>query len=220
LFIAFEGIDGAGSTTQAERLRTWMVRRGMEAYLTKEPSDGPIGSQIRLALSGRIEIDPITLALLFAADRIDHVVRDVEPKRELGVNVITDRYLLSSLAYQALDAERQWISSINQAAPPADLTILVDTPAEIGSRRIQRHRWHVELYEDLDRLSRVRTNYLDLARTLQEHGHPIAIVDGSPREQDVHKEILKVVQRHLSSPTAVATPKNQMALWSDAASQG
>src|SRR4051812_35922446 len=101
--IALEGVDGAGTTTQAQRLA---VLLGARAHVTREPSGGPLGQLLRQLLSGaHADLDPAAVALLFAADRLDHLSREVEPALARGQHVITDRYLLSSLAYQTVDGD-------------------------------------------------------------------------------------------------------------------
>ena len=203
-FIAFEGLDGSGLTTQAELLRNWFLKKSLECYLTKEPTDGPVGAIIRLALAKRLTyvsgqaqfegLDQVTLALLFGADRMDHLATDIVPKLKLGINVITDRYYLSSYAYQGLDIDLDWLRRINQFARVPDLTLIVDTPAQIAEKRMLRQRWHVELYEDVMKLEQVRQTYLSIAKELLFKGERIAVVDGSDTAQSVHKSVLKAVQ--------------------------
>ena len=106
-FIVLEGIDGSGTTTQLERAVACVAGLGHRATATREPSDGPVGHLLREALLGRLhmpdgeKLDGRTMALLFAADRIDHLQREIEPQLAAGTSVLSDRYLLSSLAYQA-----------------------------------------------------------------------------------------------------------------------
>src|SRR5690349_6199392 len=97
LLIAVEGADGAGTTTQCRRLVDWLRASGREAHLTREPSTGPVGALIRQVLAGtHASFDPTALALLFAADRLDHIAREIAPARDRGAVVVTDRYVLSS----------------------------------------------------------------------------------------------------------------------------
>src|SRR5690242_1407194 len=115
--IVIEGLDGAGNSTQAQMLRYGLGRVGYKAYFTHQPSEGPAGAIIRLALTRRLTyaasddtaarepIDGRTLALLYAADRLDHLRNDIEPKLAAGVQVVCDRYVFSSLAYQGLAAD-------------------------------------------------------------------------------------------------------------------
>lgn len=198
--IAFEGIDGSGITTQAELLRGWFQKSGMECYLTKEPTAGPAGAVIGLVLSRRLVVDPIPLALFFAADRMDHVITDILPKLELGINVISDRYYLSSLAYQSLEVDIAWVKEINSRCQSPDITILIDAPAEICGKRMQRQRWHVELYEEVAKLEQVRLRYREIAQQLADEGQRIVKVDGAHPVNDVRREVLGHVRRLLSRP--------------------
>src|SRR5690242_1367991 len=108
MFIVLEGIDGSGTTTQAARLAQTLQARGARVHATREPSTGPVGRLLRQALTGTlvaderpVQLDFCTLALLFAADRMDHVRREIEPALARGEVVISDRYDLSSLIYQS-----------------------------------------------------------------------------------------------------------------------
>ena len=108
-----EGLDGAGTTTQSRRLVEHLNAHGKPAHGTREPSDGPVGRLIREMLTGghAIEGEKLsqgTFGLLFAADRLDHMQREVEPKLAAGVTVISDRWYHSSLAYQGTGADRDW----------------------------------------------------------------------------------------------------------------
>lgn len=138
-FIAIEGIDGSGTTLQTRALAAWLARRGHTVLETREPSGGAIGTLVRERLSVRAAaLDPAALALLFAADRLDHVHREVEPALASGAVVLTDRYLLSSLAYQSLDCDATWVRAINARAPNPDLTLVLEVPVEVAFARVQR----------------------------------------------------------------------------------
>jgi dTMP kinase len=134
--IALEGIDGSGTTTQAERLAAWMTDQGLETYQTCEPSKGPLGQLLRRYLKHELPgVDSAALALLFAADRVDHVQSDVIPQLRRGVNVVTDRYVYSSLAYQSLDLELSWVAQINSLAPEPDLTCYLRVDPRLARSR-------------------------------------------------------------------------------------
>ncbi|ODS39613.1 MAG: dTMP kinase [Candidatus Altiarchaeales archaeon WOR_SM1_79] len=193
-FITFEGIDGSGLTTQAGLLKGWLADKGYEVYLTKEPTSGPVGVQIKLALSKRLKVDTTTLALLFAADRMDHLHNDVLPKINEGVIVICDRYLLSSYSYQSIDNDLEWLREINSRAKKPDLTILFDVPVLISQRRMRKQRWHVELFEEADKLEKVRENYLRIAKDLREDGEVIETVDGNKPIENVRDDVIKIIE--------------------------
>lgn len=207
-FITLEGIDGAGLSTHSDRLQRWLNRvGGKQAYLTKEPTNGPIGAQIRLKLAGRLEIDEATLALLFAADRMDHLYVDVIPKLANGIHVVCDRYYLSSLAYQSLTLDLDWIMAINAKARRPDLTVLLDVPASISIDRIARERHVVECFETEAILDRVRQNFLEIVDQLRARGENIVVIQGADARgsrpiQDVEREIQKAVQSVLARPAS------------------
>ena len=203
VFIAIEGIDGAGVTTQAELLQRKLeddilpfinddveYGNGPHTHLTKEPTDGPAGGQIRVALSERLELDTETLALFFATDRRDHVEQVIKPMLEDGYIVIADRYYLSSYAYQldGVGGDLEWLREINSKSISPDLTVLLDVEVDTSKTRRDQSRLTEELTEDRETLETVRENYLDIADTLQSEGENIRIVDG---EGDAEREVFQ-----------------------------
>jgi len=200
-FIVFEGIDGSGLTTQSSLLKNWFDGQGFAVFSTKEPTDGPIGGQIRLALSKRLNMRSTALALSFAADRMDHLETEIIPKINNGVVVISDRYYLSSYAYQMLDLELEWVIQLNSKCLKPDLTILLDVPALISKRRMERMRWHVELFEETVKLERVRNNFLSIAERLTKNGENIEIVDGNRPLNEVQKDVRQIVLKALRKTT-------------------
>jgi dTMP kinase len=178
-FIVFEGIDGSGLSTQAFRLQGYLRDvLGLPAHLTKEPTDGPAGANVRLKLRGRLTMDEATLALFFAADRLDHLATDILPRLAAGIPVISDRYCLSSFAYQSLSLELDWLRAINSRCRPPDLTIFLDVPVNICMARLRSQRWRLELYETQDKLEQVRRNYLRLVSVLQREGERVVVIPG------------------------------------------
>jgi dTMP kinase len=166
-FIVLEGIDGSGTTTQAERLVAELVRAGVGARFTCEPSGGPHGRQIRQLLAP--SSDPVSrswdaLALLFAADRLDHVAREIRPALDSGGTVICDRYDLSSLAYQSATAPSgvdpvPWIRAINQRALRPDLTLVLDVDPDVAEARRVRRAQPAEIFEQRDLQRRLAQLY-------------------------------------------------------------
>jgi len=199
LFIAFEGLDGAGTTTQARHLADRLEAEGVPVHLTKEPSEGPVGNLISLVLKRRLvaptagrPLDPFPddlLALLFAADRIDHLHAEILPKLREGITVITDRYLLSSYAYQSLGCDLKWIREVNAHAIHPDVTFLLDVPAPVCLRRIEKERWETELFEGLDKLVVVRKNYLRIAASPIGEAMRVLVLDGEKEIRALEKEI-------------------------------
>jgi dTMP kinase len=208
--IVFEGLDGSGQTTQAHLLTKWFSEAGKQrAYYTKEPSEGPVGAMLRLALRHRLgassqqtfgPLDEVTMALFFAADRADHLYNEIIPKLKDGVHVITDRYYLSSLAYQSVVADYDWIKQINSHALRPDLTIFLDVLPATCVKRMQAHRWQVERYEELRNLERVRDNYLSSINKLRDQGERIEIVAGEQTVEAVQQEIVRLVKQLSAEP--------------------
>ncbi len=158
--IVFEGIDGAGTTTQAKLLGQWMEKRGLSTHLTAEPTQGIIGKHIRQLLSGNTEpVDPACLALLFAADRLDHLTAEVNPKLDQGTHVVMDRYVYSSLAYQSLQCDLPWVAHINSHAPEPDLIIYLRIGASLAQKRLQSRGQPEEIFEKLNLQERIAKQY-------------------------------------------------------------
>ena len=134
---------------------------GHEVEDTFEPTDGPIGSYIRNIIRGeQANPHPNALALLFAADRVDHLARQIEPALKAGRHVICDRYVGSSLAYQGSECDPDWVRRINQNASSPDLTLYLQVDAETALARIQgRDGERRDLYERLDKLERIAAGY-------------------------------------------------------------
>jgi dTMP kinase len=194
-FIVLEGIDGAGTTTQTERLAAHLRGRGRRATATREPSDGPVGRLLRQILLGQHalpdggKVAGPAMALLFAADRVDHLQREIEPLLAGGSDVVSDRYLLSSLAYQAEESDRDWVASLARGVRPADLTILIDVPIAVAADRRHRAGRAVERYDGDAYLERVAENYRRLAT-----GAPATvIVDGVKGPDEVAAAIARAV---------------------------
>lgn len=221
--IIFEGLDGSGQTTQAGLLKEWFKKHEQWVYYTKEPTEGPIGAFLRLALAKRLvtsksnstktpePIDDYTMALAFAADRMDHLNNEIIPKLKDGVHVIMDRYYLSSFAYQALTANYKWLKEINKFALRPDLTIFLDVPPVICKKRMEMQRWHVELYEELPKLELVYQNYKDHILDLKSEREDIHIIDGNLRLQEVHRAVISVVKRFMAK-RAQKSSEEQIAL--------
>ena len=150
--MVLEGIDGSGTTTQCAALAERLRARGHQVSTTREPSRGEIGVLTRAQLAAdRTPLRPDALALLFAADRLEHLQREIEPALARGEVVLCDRYLLSSWAYQSLDCPLEWVRAINERALWPDLTLLVAVPAQVGVARVRaRQAAHDEPEERFD----------------------------------------------------------------------
>ena len=210
-FIVLEGIDGAGTTTQLNVLRDHYRRTGRKAFFTHEPSDGPVGMLIRLALQKRLvganfdlhdpgeprpiaaDFDAQALALLFAADRADHVATQVLPNLEAGRDVICDRYLLSTLAYQGQNADLEWLIEINRPAIIPDLTLFLDVPPAEAEERMRGSRWKKEIYETPEQQRRIRSRYFELIQRYIPRVGRVEILDASRPPAEVSADLLTII---------------------------
>lgn len=195
IFIAMEGVDGSGISTQSAVLQRWLqAEEQAKVLLTKEPSDGPVGNLARQALTGRLQgIAPETLALLFAGDRVDHIRQQINPALENGHHVICDRYLLSSLAYQGLDLDRHWIEEINSQIIRPDLTIFIRVAPATSLQRIRANRFQIDLYERESTLQKVLANYDQLLAESRKRGEQVVEIDGEQTPELVSKAIQEAV---------------------------
>jgi dTMP kinase len=200
IFVVLEGIDGSGTPTQLDRLVKHLESRGRRAHATREPSKGPIGLLLRELLLGRHALpdgapaDGQAMALLFAADRRDHLRREIEPQVAAGADVVSDRYLMSSLAYQSEEADRDWVASLARGLRQADLTILLDVPVGVAAARRRAAGRVTERYDDDAVQARVAESYRRLAAA-----DPSALVlDGSGSIDDVAAAIASVVDALLT----------------------
>ena len=184
LFIVLEGPDGAGISTQTALLHSGLTQRDIRSIATKEPTAGPIGSLIRQILTHRLVYPPAqplsedVVALLFAADRLDHLNADIIPRLEAGTHVVCDRYRLSSYAYQGVTLGQEWVRAINQRSIAPDVTFFIDVPPEVCHARILARGQYVELYETEERLRPVYENYLRLIDEAREAGERVITIDG------------------------------------------
>lgn len=189
-FVVLEGIDGSGTTTQLQALNQRLAASGHSIMCTQEPSRGPLGALARAELSAS-SLSPDTLALLFAADRIDHVHREITPALEKGQVVLCDRYVVSSWVYQGLECPAEWIRAINSRAPWPDASILLDVSVDEAMRRIEARGLEKDRYETATALRQVRASY---RRVFETETQNTAIVDGTGSVVDVTQRIIAAIQ--------------------------
>ena len=180
-FVVIEGLDGAGTTTQVQLLHDHLQARGKSVVATAEPTDGMIGRAIRATMARREGSLPKgTLPWLFAADRAHHLQSVVEPALERGTNVVSDRYLPSSLAYQSLDRPLELAWSLNRWFRVPDLLIYVDVPVDVCLHRIGTRGEERDLFEEASVLRRVAARYEEVLAFLRAEGQPVVRIDGEP----------------------------------------
>jgi len=201
-FIVFEGIDGSGKSTQIKNISRHLKTLDYGVYSTFEPTDGPIGLLIRQMLSGKVATDQRTIASLFAADRTDHLVNKVNgirKKKDQGEVVLSDRYYFSSYAYHAQYIDMEWVihvNSLNAEILRPDVTIFIDVDPKVCFERIKSSRSEFEMYEKIDIMEKVRTNYFkafDILKDLEK----VVIIDGNSTMETVENDILHEVKNIL-----------------------
>lgn len=173
LFIAFEGIDGSGKSTQVKLLAERLTEAGHRVYSTFEPTDNPIGTMIRDIFNHKFEADDRAIAGLFVADRLDHILNKTNgllKKMEEGYTIITDRYYFSSYAYHGAHMPLDWVIQANSLSAELlrpDLTIYIDISPEVSMERITKGRSSIELYENIENLKKVRDTYFEVIERLK-----------------------------------------------------
>ncbi len=193
-FIAFEGLDGAGSTTQAEKLTRYLKERGEKVHLTKEPTNNLIGGMIRGQLTKEWRTGPECLQLLFTADRAHHLEKEVIPLLKQGITVITDRYFFSSVAFGSLGiADREWLQKINDRFILPDITFMLNVSPRICLQRINESRFHLELFEEEENMEKIWRTYETLAQEFED----VYVINGEKTVEEVFTDITKVVNEFL-----------------------
>lgn len=198
-FIAFEGIDGSGKSTQIQYLMEKLKENNIYYYTTMEPTDSPIGSLIHQIMMGRIKTDNKVIAALFVADRLDHLLNDInglKAKIDEGTTVISDRYYFSSYAYHSVDMPMEWVIQANDQCKrilQPTVTIFIDVDPDVAIERIAKNRFHQELFEKKSRLVKVREKYFEAFKRERDNEN-IIVVDGNKQPAEIADEIWKKVQ--------------------------
>jgi dTMP kinase len=179
-FVVLEGLDGAGTTTQAELLAGVLRARGLRVCLAAEPTDGPLGRVLRSHVRRELTLDPHAAALVFSADRADHLDRVIRPALERGEWVVCDRYLLSTLAYQgAGGVDPAAVLAASRTFEVPDLVIFLDVPLPVLAERLaERTQGAPDRYDDPDFAPRLREAYGRSIELLRRRGDRVEIVDG------------------------------------------
>jgi len=196
-FIVFEGLDGSGTSTQANLLERRLVNEGHRCHVTSEPSAGPVGQMIRQAFKGRLRFSQPSerfdqqMAHLFSADRFDHLYNEwdgVIPTLERGTTVISTRYFFSSYAYHCT-REQDWalVERLNRDFPNPDLLVYLRNPVAESVRRLQS-RTTLDSYETPDKLVQVAANY---ERILDGYPGRKLVLDATRPPQEIHETIVQ-----------------------------
>ena len=206
-FIVFEGIDGAGKSTQVDLLAKRLGTLGCDVRLTAEPTALESGKALRRALSGAEKKSECEMAAMFTLDRIAHNIAPndgIKALADSGAVVICDRYYYSTLAYQGQTTDYGWTKKMNVGCPEIkrpDLCIYLDLLPEESLARIKARNAEkneaLEIYETLERLTGVRNAFLSVIEDLRAEGEKIFIVDASGSIESISDEIFKIIEKNI-----------------------
>ncbi len=199
-FIVFEGIDGAGTSTQIEILKK--TQDPQLFFYTAEPTNGPTGVFLRTMLKGDIKLDPRTAAYLFAADRNEHLYGtsaangNIEQLCKDGKIVVSDRYLFSSLAYQSIQCGIDLPYMLNQNFPLPELLFFFEIESEQSLKRITG-RGVTEIYEKADFLKKTEEAYKKVIASYEKNsdGMKIVYIDATKSKEEVANIILENIKK-------------------------
>lgn len=182
MFIVIEGLDGSGKSTQARMLAESLRKEGHDVNLTAEPTESMTGSLLRRILSGYLEVDAKTLALLFTADRMEHLDKEIKPSLDKGEVVVCERYYHSTVAYQAAQGiDRNWLLQLNCKALEPDATFYLDIEPSKAINRSDRN----EIFEEAEFLKKVQREYDKFKEIIR--------LDGNLEQEEISKRIQEAV---------------------------
>ena len=189
-FVVLEGLDGSGTTTQSELLEKRFVSAGITGWFTCEPTDGFLGKSIRRVLKKEISLDPRSLALLFAADRNEHLYGEEGIVKRLNRMdyVVSDRYLFSSLAYQSQFSGYEYVSLINGPFPLPEYLVFLELDPEICQDRMTT-RQHRDIFEEIEEQKTFLAWYKRGIESFRGSGMKIAYIDSSASPEAVAEKI-------------------------------
>ena len=195
-FIVFEGLDGSGQSTQAGLLREFLMEKGFNAILTKEPTlDSEAGNRIRKILDEEIKVSPKELQELMVEDRKEHLEKVIIPALKQGKIVISDRYFLSTFAFGVSDGLnlQELIKMNNQFLYP-DIIFLLKVKSSVCIKRIDNRGDRVALFEKEEKLSEVWKTYKVLPDRLEN----IFVIDGEKSIEKVFEKVKKIIVKQLN----------------------
>ena len=201
-FIVIEGLDGAGGTTQSRLLQSWLERQGHTVVQTNEPTDLPVGQLIRKVIQDpHSKVGDEVLAYLFAADRQNHLTQTIMPALSSGTVVLSDRYYHSSLAYQSLSLDFEFVAQLNERFQSPDITIFLLLEPETSFERVQKRGLPIERFETLDRLRSIAQSYNQVIEYCQNRGERILCLDATQSIEEIHERICDEIEPLMPRPS-------------------
>lgn len=194
-FIVFDSLDGAGNSTQVKLLADYLNKKGERTHVTKEPTSSLIGGLIKSQLTHDWKSSPECLQLLFSADRAYHLEKEILPLLKKGINVISDRYFFSTMAYGNLEIkDLNWLMEINKNFLLPDLTFFLKVSPKTCFERIKKDRFEVTLFEKEETLGKVWKNYEKLVKKFKN----VYIIDGERPVEKIAQNIREIVKEKLT----------------------
>jgi len=194
--IVFEGIDGAGKSTQIRLLAEALEKRGIKTSQSAEPTSYPSGRAIRDVLAGRVTVSSDELAVMFAADRANHNTNPdggINCLLESGITAISDRYYYSSMAYQGVQIGLERVMQLNLENPDIrrpDLCIFLDLEPRQSLDRIESRHESTEIFETYEYLDKTRKTFFNVIDTMIARGENIVCIDASRSVDDIASDVL------------------------------
>lgn len=200
LFITFEGVDGCGKTTQINLLSQYLIKRGYEVLLTREPGGKGLGEKLReILLNYDGEVSDRCESFLFLADRAQHIDVIVNPAVEQGKIVLCDRHTDSTVAYQGygrgLDIDT--INHLNNLATNGkrpDLTFVFDIDTETSMKRVGKNQDRMES-AGIEFQTKVRNGYLKIANQEPER---VKVIDSTKSIEEIHKQVIDIIKNYIN----------------------
>lgn len=208
-FIVFEGLDGCGKSSQVRLLKEYLEKNGKKVEVSCEPTDGPIGKMVRDVLQHKIITTPKALALLYAADREDHLFHDnvgIKDKTNNGYIEISDRYFYSSYAYQSVNVDSNYVRAINNFPSP-EVLIYIDVPVDVCLGRIEKRGGEKELFEKKEFLEKVYLNFKSAINYVNPETK-VLVVNGEQDIMKIAEEIALFVDKNLGWENSALTNKH------------
>jgi len=193
-FIVFEGLDGSGQSTQAEKLYNFFKKKDHSVILTKEPVyDNISGKKIRQVLRKNKQITLGKLQKLFIQNRKEHLNELIIPSLKKNTIVISDRYFLSTCAFGGINLNREWLIRLNNKFILPDAIFYLDVHAEICLKRIKKRGENFEFFEEKEKLIKVRQNYKELIKRFS-NAH---LINGELSKENVFKNVLMKLNKNI-----------------------
>ena len=191
-FIVIEGLDGSGSSTQAELLVKKLNQIGKKIHLTKEPTNNIIGGLIRGLLTHEWSTTPEGFQLLFAADRAHHLKQKILPIIGRGENIISDRYYFSTMAFGSVELDLSWLKNINKYFPKPDIIFFIKVRPDICLERIGKSRFGREFFEEKIKLEKTFKTYLSLTK---DKKYNTVVINGEDEIENISQQIFNHVKK-------------------------